>query len=163
MPAVQKKLQQIKSIKSQPSESGSFEQLLDNIRHEFNRPDNIVDVDSLWQVLEDYQSNPADWSKFAHYDSTKYKRNFVDGGDKYDVMIIAWGPGTQSCIHDHPGSHCFMKILEGGLIESRFAWPNGTGQMRKIVDTHAKLNEIIYINGEFISLFTQHCISQRKQ
>lgn len=152
MPVAQKKLiQEDKPHLGKGGERESFQRLLDDIRREFSRPDKIVDVDSLWRVLEDYQSDELDWSKFAHFDSTKYKRNFVEGGDEYDVMIIAWGPGTQSCIHDHPGSHCFMKVLQGELIESRFAWPVGAGRMRKIVDTHAKVNEIIYINGEFPS------------
>ena len=31
-----------------------------------------------------------------------------------------------SSIHDHTDSHCFVKVLDGTLLETRFAWPNGT-------------------------------------
>lgn len=39
-------------------------------------------------------------------------------------MIICWGEGHGSAIHDHADSHCFMKMLKGELREIRYAWPN---------------------------------------
>lgn len=48
----------------------------------------------------------------------------VDAGNgKFNLMIICWGEGHGSAIHDHADSHCFMKILKGELVESRYAWP----------------------------------------
>lgn len=38
-------------------------------------------------------------------------------------MIICWGEGHGSQIHDHADCHCFMKMLKGELVESRYAWP----------------------------------------
>lgn len=87
-----------------------FTKMLDEIRLLFSRPDNKVDVDQLWSVLEKYKSDPKDWSKYAFYERRRYKRNFVDGNDRYNVMILSWAPGIKSCIHDHPGAHCFMKV-----------------------------------------------------
>lgn len=133
-------------------DSRAFNNLLCKINQAFNRPDNMVDVDQIWQSLDDYKSDERDWSKFAYYDPNKYKRNFVEGGEKYDIMIISWAPGAKSCIHDHSGSHCFMKVLKGELVESRFAWPNGNGEMRKTVDTYASLNEVLYINGKSLQV-----------
>lgn len=84
--------------------------MLDKIRTIFNQPNQTVDVDELWTVLESYKSNPDDWRQFAHYDTNKYRRNLVDEDEKYNIMLIGWGPGVKSCIHDHSGSHCFMKV-----------------------------------------------------
>lgn len=39
-------------------------------------------------------------------------------------MILCWGEGHGSAIHDHAESHCFMKMLQGELREIRYAWPN---------------------------------------
>lgn len=91
-------------------QKSSFQNMLDDIKSAFNRPDRMVDVDELWRVLEDYNSNLSDWSKYAHYDMLDFKRNLVDEDENYNVMIIGWGPNTKSCIHDHSGSHCFMKV-----------------------------------------------------
>lgn len=38
-------------------------------------------------------------------------------------MILCWGEGHGSAIHDHADSHCFMKMLNGELREIRYAWP----------------------------------------
>lgn len=39
-----------------------------------------------------------------------------------------------SAIHDHPESHCIMKIMAGDMLERRFAWPEG--HRREAVDGH---------------------------
>lgn len=55
----------------------------------------------------------------------RYTRNLVDAGNgKFNLMIICWGEGHGSAIHDHADSHCFMKMLKGELTEIRYAWPN---------------------------------------
>lgn len=95
---------------SSPSTKSSFQQLLDNIDAVFERDDCKVDVDELWRVLEEYKSSPADWSHYAYYDMRKYKRNLVAEHPKYNVMILCWAPNSTSSIHDHSGSHCFMKV-----------------------------------------------------
>lgn len=98
-----------KSVKSL-SNTLTFQDLLDKIREIFNQPDKSVDVDELWRVLESYKSNPDDWRKYAYYDMNRYKRNLVDEDENYNIMILGWGPNIKSCIHDHSGSHCFMKV-----------------------------------------------------
>lgn len=159
-------LEAIEGNKRQATGNGlkpiSFQRMLDEIKLVFSGPDNRVDVDELGKVLKSYKSQEADWNKFAYYDLHKYKRNLVDGQDNYNVMVLCWGPGTKSCIHDHSGSHCFMKILDGELIESRYAWPeedqmkenNGVGQEMKLI-SEARLgrDQVLYINGSFASPF----------
>lgn len=49
----------------------------------------------------------------------------VDAGNgKFNLMILCWGEGHGSAIHDHADAHCFMKMLKGELQEVRYAWPN---------------------------------------
>lgn len=88
----------------------SFEAMLLAIDQQFERKDNCVDIDEIWRVLESYQTSPHDWSKFAFYDDHRYKRNLVSEHEKYNVMILCWAPNVISSIHDHSGSHCFMKV-----------------------------------------------------
>ena len=132
-----------------------FDLMLNRLEREFDRSKGFVDVDEIWRILEDYNSQRDDWAKFAYYDTTKYKRNLVAEYDKYNVMIITWGPGSRSCIHDHAGSHCFMKVLDGELIEGRFAWPDEgalagakSQEMSRVMDTRMRLNDVVYIHGE---------------
>lgn len=98
----------------------------------------------------------------------------VDAGNgKFNLMILCWGPGHGSAIHDHSDSHCMMKMLSGQLSEVRYAWPKAQdpkdteeGDIFKAAtdDTDGHLNgeelmeisrsalhenEVAYINGEW--------------
>lgn len=70
-------------------------------------------------------------------------------------MVLCWGEGHGSSIHDHANAHCFMKILAGNLCEVRFAWPdsdsdqnNESGSnMKEISRSVLPTNGVCYING----------------
>lgn len=105
-------------------------------------------------------------------DIFRYTRNLVDAGNgKFNLMILCWGNGHGSAIHDHADSHCFMKMLAGSLSEVRYAWPKEqselieNGEIYKDVDDEEILdgeelteigrstmdeNEVCYINGELV-------------
>lgn len=93
----------------------------------------------------------------------RYTRNLVDDGNgKFNLLILCWGEGHGSPIHDHADSHCFMKILEGSLSEVRFTWPksdaaaykqtinssNECKNLKEISRGELHLNEVAYINGK---------------
>lgn len=87
----------------------------------------------------------------------RYTRNLVDAGnDKFNLMILCWGEGHGSSVHDHADAHCFMKMLDGSLTETRFAWPQGSEEvcdnverpLEVISKTQLKLNDVCYINGK---------------
>ncbi|KAJ3386026.1 Cysteine dioxygenase [Entophlyctis sp. JEL0112] len=85
-----------------------------------------LDVLRIQAAMEAYCSNPDEWARFRHFDIGRYTRNLVDSGNgKFNLMILCWPPGIASPIHDHAGSHCLMKVIEGDLRESRYAWPAG--------------------------------------
>ncbi|KAJ1992524.1 hypothetical protein H4R33_000980 [Dimargaris cristalligena] len=83
-----------------------------------------VNVGRVETLMSAYQSNKADWQQYAHFDKYKYTRNLVDDGNgQFNLLILAWGPGQKSPIHDHARSHCVMKVLDGSLIETQYHWP----------------------------------------
>ena len=89
---------------------------------------NVVDVDHVMDLMNAYKSNPVEWQKYAKFDRYRYTRNLVDEGNgKFNLMLLCWGEGHCSAVHDHADAHCFMKILDGTLNEVRFAWPEGDG------------------------------------
>lgn len=94
-------------------------------------------------------------------------------------MILCWGEGHGSAIHDHADSHCFMKMLKGELREIRYAWPknnsnciemngmadisnqkddetnteyNGS-EIQEISRAIMETNSVHYINGKYILPF----------
>ncbi|KAL3288135.1 hypothetical protein HHI36_002583 [Cryptolaemus montrouzieri] len=108
-----------------------------------------INVEYLNYLMKSYKSRPADWKKYAKFDRCRYTRNLVDRGNgKYNLMLLCWGEGHGSGIHDHADSHCFMKMLQGSLEEVKYAWPKCEGEeLQEIARTKLELNDTCYINN----------------
>ncbi|XP_021950316.1 cysteine dioxygenase type 1 isoform X1 [Folsomia candida] len=128
----------------------SLDELILHLREAFSTNDvNIEHVEDLMS-----KSDPRDWNRLANYAKCPYTKNLVDEGNgKYDLVLVCWSEGegyTGSPIHDHSGSHCFMKILQGILSEVRFAWPEskdnkGLHQMENASKTEQAASLHLYI------------------
>ncbi|XP_053146691.1 cysteine dioxygenase type 1 isoform X1 [Hemicordylus capensis] len=108
-----------------------------------------VNIDEVQTLMESYESKPEEWTKYAQFDQFRYTRNLVDKGNgKFNLMVLCWGEGHGSSIHDHTDSHCFMKILQGNLKETLFEWPGkkGSGEMVKKSERVLRENHCAYIN-----------------
>lgn len=120
--------------------------------------DDVVDVDYVTDLLQAYKSNPVEWKKFAKFDRYRYTRNLVDEGNgKFNLMLLCWGEGHVSSVHDHADSYCFMKMLDGALREVRFSWPEDSAdstisaggdirEMQPIGESVLETNQVCYIN-----------------
>uniref|UniRef100_A0A8C4N886 Cysteine dioxygenase n=1 Tax=Eptatretus burgeri TaxID=7764 RepID=A0A8C4N886_EPTBU len=109
-----------------------------------------VDVDEVKAVMYAYKSNPDEWMRFAKFDNYRYTRNLVnEGNGKFNLMILCWGEGHGSSIHDHMDSHCFVKILQGHMKETLYNWPtksNHKQQMSKKAELLYDSGQVTYIN-----------------
>lgn len=100
-----------------------LEKLIEELNRVFS--DDYVNVQDVQNLMAGYKSDPKEWKKYAKFDRFRYTRNLVDiGNGAFNIMILCWGPGHASAIHDHADSHCFMKLLSGGLEEIRYDWPD---------------------------------------
>jgi len=104
----------------------------------------------------------------------RYTRNLVDEGNgKFNLIILCWGEGQSSSIHDHSDAHCFVKILAGQLKETIYDWPSispssscssssdpgpsssssdpGQPMQEKDILNYTK-DQVTYINGKIIPL-----------
>ena len=84
-----------------------------------------------------------------------------EGNGKFNLIILCWGEGHGTAIHDHANAHCFMKVLQGTLTEVQFDWPDSKkmthkhdakGNDQKVLEEKSRaqleLNEVAYINGK---------------
>ncbi|KAF4527028.1 hypothetical protein B566_EDAN001576 [Ephemera danica] len=126
----------------------SFETLLEELRKLFSS--DSVNIEQVKDLMLAYRSDPKEWKKYAKFDRYRYTRNLVDEGNgKYNLMILCWGEGHGSAIHDHADAHCFMKNLQGTLSEVRFAWPTESTEEQELQvlgRNSLGLNQICYIN-----------------
>ncbi|XP_069784885.1 cysteine dioxygenase type 1-like isoform X2 [Narcine bancroftii] len=66
-------------------------------------------------------------------------------------MILCWGEGHGSSIHDHVDSHCFLKILQGQLKETLFNFPDvnqKNQELSKKLESIYDENQCTYINDK---------------
>ena len=82
----------------------------------------------------------------------RYTRNLINKGNgKFNLIVLCWGESQGSGIHDHSNSHCFVKILDGELRETLYAWPKEGDQeqeLKAVKVTTCNKNDATYINGK---------------
>lgn len=75
------------------------------------------------EFLEQTKLNPREWQQHANFRRGRYTRNIIGySPNQFIALLLCWGRGQQSPIHDHAGAHCFVKMMAGRLVEQRFAW-----------------------------------------
>uniref|UniRef100_A0A8D0HN43 Cysteine dioxygenase n=1 Tax=Sphenodon punctatus TaxID=8508 RepID=A0A8D0HN43_SPHPU len=134
-------------VQTQMWKAQTLEELVQILHHLF--AGDKVNVAEVQALMDSYDSNPLEWMQYAKFDQYRYTRNLVDQGNgKFNLMILCWGEGHGSSIHDHTDSHCFMKVLQGNLKETLFEWPNkkGIGEMMKKSERVLRENQCAYIN-----------------
>lgn len=142
-------------------EIDSLQDLITALHKEFDS--DYVDIEMVNHLMLSYKSDPAEWRRFAKFDRYKYTRNLVDAGNgKFNLIILCWGEGHTSAIHDHSDSHCFMKMLQGQLTETQYEMPfsedendsnnnqqYSASELQEIGKTTVSTNEVCYINGGY--------------
>ncbi len=70
-------------------------------------------------------SGAQDWRAFAHFEADYYARNLVRQSELFELIVLCWGAGQRSPIHDHHGQRCWMAVLDGEVSESLFTVRDG--------------------------------------
>jgi cysteine dioxygenase len=84
------------------------------------------DVTRLAEELLKFDIELDDLAEHLHFSPAAYKRNLVRAGQHYHAWLLCWKNGQRSPIHDHTGSACVVRVLQGILTETLFELaPNG--------------------------------------
>jgi cysteine dioxygenase len=142
---IQKKyLDNTSHLSTQPN---SLNELIELLHQAFAT--NEVNIDYVYTIMNNYKGTIKEWAPFVKFQPDRYTRNLVDAGNgKFNLMILCWAESQGSSIHNHTNSHCFMKCLQGTLIETRYAWPtiNQEEPMHIISRGELKEGQVAYIN-----------------
>ena len=136
-------------LSTQPS---SLNELIELIHQAFAT--NEVNIDYVHTIMNNYKGSMKEWAPYANFQPNRYTRNLVDAGNgKFNVMILCWAESQGSSIHNHMNSHCFMKCIQGSLVETKYAWPDQDGgddkqdeEMHILCRTELKEGQVAYIN-----------------
>ncbi|EDL59363.1 cysteine dioxygenase [Gimesia maris] len=95
------------------------------------RTDTIATVDELRSVLKTFseplkpwallelvsqiQLTPSEWHKYLSFDPHRFCFRTIYGSANFEINIIGWRRGQFSSVHDHRGTSCCVRVLEGVL------------------------------------------------
>jgi len=89
--------------------------------------------DCLTHTLQRVDLTTTETNKYIFFDLEKpYTRNLVaSDGKNYTLLILCWGPGKGSKIHNHPCDGCYIRNLSGCIKETRYDVIPGTDEIKQ--------------------------------
>ncbi len=79
-----------------------------------------VDLERICDVIKKANITRASIEQYCIFNETTYHRNLVSSSSWYQLLVMCWRAGQKSAIHDHCGSGCAFKIIEGVSSEIIF-------------------------------------------
>ena len=77
-------------------------------------------LNTLREIVESADVTLEDVRAHVFYDNEHYTRNRVLITPHVEARVLCWLPGQSSPIHDHSGSACIIKVLNGELTECTY-------------------------------------------
>jgi hypothetical protein len=71
-------------------------------------------------ILEAYTAVHTDWLPFRNFVEGRYTRSLVRRSGDYELLLLCWGAGVESPVHNHMGQRCWMSVVEGEVEEVHF-------------------------------------------
>jgi cysteine dioxygenase len=91
-----------------------------------NRLHHRAPLNELTAELTDLELGIDELAAHVRFSDRTYRRNLVHAGECYNLWVLCWRNGQRSPIHDHRGSSCAVRVLEGTMTETLFEFaPNG--------------------------------------
>jgi cysteine dioxygenase len=98
---------------------------IDDLVRYLERLKGRVPLPKLVAELNELEAGP-EIEPFMRYSSKTYARNLVRAGEWYALWVMCWRNGQRSPIHDHKGSSCGVRVVQGTATETHFEFaPNG--------------------------------------
>lgn len=77
-------------------------------------------IEELDRRLRSLDLTVEDVAEYVQFNQANYRRNLVQGGPWYHLLVLCWRSGQRSPIHNHAQSTCGLKVLRGVATETRF-------------------------------------------
>jgi cysteine dioxygenase len=82
----------------------------------------------LTSALVELKLSRDDVGEAAGFDERCYRRTIIHARPHYQVLILSWRSDQRSPIHDHSGSTCLVRVIEGAATEIKFV-PTPCGRL----------------------------------
>ncbi|MEJ0090833.1 MAG: FAD/NAD(P)-binding protein [Limisphaerales bacterium] len=102
---------------------------LDWLVRELDARNDLVDATTARELLTQASLNEKEVAPYVELRASTYARRCVVRREKFELLVLTWAPGQGSVAHDHSGSLCGLKVVQGSLTEQLYA-AGPDGQVR---------------------------------
>jgi len=104
--------------------------------------------DEVQYLMENYDAKSGEWQRFALSDDdpTKYSRNLIARNKHFTLLLLCWPPQTCSPIHDHGGSECWLRVVQGTLDERVYEKPKEDGPLHQTAVNQQPSPAVCFMN-----------------
>src|SRR5512136_865553 len=89
-----------------------LEELLDGLRA---IPEPEFSHSKVTRFLRGKLVDPDTLAPYAHFSPHHYTRNLVFKNELFELLVVCWGRGQGSPIHNHSGQLCWLSLQQGWL------------------------------------------------
>jgi cysteine dioxygenase len=82
--------------------------------------DRRADLAMLRSLLGDLEVTRVDLAPACLFSRERYQRNVIRRTPWYELVCLCWLSGQRTPIHNHTGSSCAFRVVEGLATETRF-------------------------------------------
>lgn len=61
---------------------------------------------------------------FFAFSDKQYIKILLKRTPEYEIFLMCWKAGQSTPIHDHPAEGCWLRVLQGCLEETEYAYPS---------------------------------------
>jgi len=79
-----------------------------------------ADLGVLERMLKNLELSRNDIAPACVFGARGYRRNTIARGEWFELLALCWRSGDCTPIHDHEGSSCAFKVIEGQGTEIRY-------------------------------------------
>jgi cysteine dioxygenase len=101
----------------------SFQDLIDLLESQQTPPS----LEQLNSWLERVAVTQEELKPYVGFKDANYWRHPVCRNEFVEMLVLCWGPGHRTPIHDHSGSHGAVKVFDGILWETTFTFDSADG------------------------------------
>ncbi|WP_046158258.1 cysteine dioxygenase [Chromobacterium vaccinii] len=124
------------------------------------------------QILQFHRAlrpTPQDLAPFRRFDDARYCRNRIYRDEHCELLLLCWRDGQRSQIHNHKGSLCGVRVIEGvatetvfettlsGQLAARETRELATGSL--VINGHLDIHQVANLQADGGDLVTLHLYS----
>lgn len=107
--------------------------------------ENKFEGEAYQSLLNSLDLSRTDFQHLYQFNQQHYTRNVLAATDHYELILICWEGGQMSPVHNHGFSQCFVRCLEGSMVENSYFYKNN--EMRFNVTTQVKAGGSICVTN----------------